>query len=192
MPPRKPSLNGGQPAIPSVPSFPEDYGFSSCPCSTLPPMPFPNTGTVLQSNIAACGSPCSLRPLSSVVVPHSHPIASTVRLKRMERKSFGFLKAYCSLFPTVVSIILHQFCERKAGLRMPLFIFILQREFSLSFRCRSGTPSVFVIMLTPLWFSSFRHLWVYPTASASARPQLPWCPMLYASARRSHGTTGRC
>ena len=131
-------------------------------------------------------------PLSSVVVPHSHPIASTVRLKRMERKSFGFLKAYCSLFPTVVSIILHQFCERNAGLRMPLFIFILQREFSLSFRCRSDTPSVFGIMLTLLWFSSFRHLWVYPTASASVRPQRPWCPMLFASARRSHGTTVRC
>ena len=61
MPPRKPSLNDGQPALPSVPSFPEDYGLSSYPCSTLPPMPFPNTGTVLPSGVAACGSPCSLR-----------------------------------------------------------------------------------------------------------------------------------
>ena len=131
-------------------------------------------------------------PLSSVVVPHSHPIASTARLKRMERKSFGLLKAYCSLFPAVVFIILYQLCERNAGLRMPLFIFILQREFSLSFRCSSGTPSVFAIMLAPLWFSSSRHLRVCPAASASARPPRPLCPMLYASARRPHGTTGRC
>lgn len=60
-PPRKPSLNGGRPAIPSVPLFPEDFGFSSCPCSTLPPTQFPSTGTVLLSDIAACGSPCFLR-----------------------------------------------------------------------------------------------------------------------------------
>ena len=32
-------------------------------------------------------------------------------------------------------------CERNAGLWMTLFIFILQREFLLSFRCRPGTPS---------------------------------------------------
>ena len=32
-------------------------------------------------------------------------------------------------------------CERNAGLWMTLFIFILQRGFSLSFRCRPGTPS---------------------------------------------------
>lgn len=36
MSPRKPSLNGGRPAILSVPLFPEDFGLSSCPCSTLP------------------------------------------------------------------------------------------------------------------------------------------------------------
>ena len=61
MPPRKPSLNGGRPAIPSAPSFPGDFGLSSCPCSTLPPTQFPSIVTVLPSGIAACGSPCPLR-----------------------------------------------------------------------------------------------------------------------------------
>lgn len=60
-PPRKLSLNGGRPAIPSVPLFPKDFGLSSCPCSTLPPMPFPRIGTVLPSGIVAYGSPCFLR-----------------------------------------------------------------------------------------------------------------------------------
>lgn len=50
-------------------------------------------------------------PLSSVVVPHSHTIASTVRWKRMERKSSGFLKAYCFLFPAVVFIIMCKFVD---------------------------------------------------------------------------------
>ena len=48
-------------------------------------------------------------PLSSVVVPHSHPTAFNVKRMRMERKSSGFLKAYCSLFPAVVFIIPYQF-----------------------------------------------------------------------------------
>lgn len=48
-------------------------------------------------------------PLSSVVVPHSHPTASTVRCMRTERKSSGFLKACCSLFPAVVLIIPYRF-----------------------------------------------------------------------------------
>ena len=61
MPPRKPSLNGGRPVIPSAPSFPGDFGLSSCPCSTLPPTQFPSIGTVLLSGIAACGSLCPLR-----------------------------------------------------------------------------------------------------------------------------------
>lgn len=83
-------------------------------------------------------------------------------------------------------------CERNAGLWMTLVICILQREFSLSFRCRSGTPPVFAIMLIPLWFSFSRHLRVCPAASASAHPPRLLCPTLYASVRRSHGTTGRC
>lgn len=48
-------------------------------------------------------------PLSSVVVPHSHPTVSTVRRMRMERKFSGFLKTYCSLFPAVVLIIPYRF-----------------------------------------------------------------------------------
>ena len=129
MPPQKPSLNGGRPAIPSVPLFPEDFGLSSCPCSTLPPMPFPRTETVLPSGIVACGNPCFLRrrqPPSptgrrtgrSCLSPcrchrslslHSHPTAFNVKRMRMERKSSGFLKAYCSLFPAVIFIIPYQF-----------------------------------------------------------------------------------
>ena len=61
MPQRKPSLNGGRQAIPSVPLFPRDFGLFSCPCSTLPPTRFPSIRTVLPSGIAACGSPCFLR-----------------------------------------------------------------------------------------------------------------------------------
>lgn len=60
-------------------------------------------------------------PLSSVVVPHSHPTASAVRCMRMERKSFDFLKAYCSLSPAVVFIIPYQFVNGvpDCGCRCP-------------------------------------------------------------------------
>ena len=211
MPPRKPSLNGGRPAIPSVPSFPGDFGSSSCPCSTQPPMPFPSTGTVLSSGIAACGSPCFLRRrqppsptgrrtgrscLSPCVVIGRCPAQPSdgfhCKVYADGTEIFRFLESMLFLVPCCRSHHSIPVCERSAGLWMPLFIFILQQKFSLSFRCRSGTPLVFVIMLTTLCFSSSRHLWVCLAASASARPLWPWCPMLYASARRSHGTTGRC
>lgn len=172
----------------------------NCPavkyCGLWKPLLSPATTAILASR-----SPNRMKllislPLSSVVVPHSHPIASTVSLKRMERKSFGFLKAYCSLFPAFVLIIPYRFVNGvpDCGCRCPYAS--CNGRFPCPFTAvptlRLGFTVDFDKILRWICFSSFRRLWVCPAASASARPPRPWCPMLCASVRRSHGTTGRC
>lgn len=85
----------------------------NCPafryCGLRKPLPSPAATAILANRPPNRTKLLISLPLSSVVVPHSHPMASAVRHMRMERKFSGYLKAYCSLFPAVVFIIPYRF-----------------------------------------------------------------------------------